>query len=592
MIGEGAIVMPRPREGETMKLSGLDPARTRSGRLVALLLQALAAFGLIGMVACRNEQPDRFLAAGQLGDLANSQAGRSMRATSTMRVGELRRGPDGNRETGERRYDSTADPRGDSNIQSNWDNFNVPPGATHILMDAEGPGLITHIWMTFLGPEPHTWAPRGSASHQELMLRIYWDGEARPAVEAPVGDFFASCFGERREVISFPVVVEDGDSYNSYWHMPFRKSARIEIENQGTKPLSLLYYTIDWIKLDKLPASTPYFYAQYRQEYPVRSGQDYVILDTSGKGHYVGTVLAVRMRSPAWFGEGDEKIYIDGEAKPSIWGTGTEDYFLSAWGLKTASTPTFGVPFFDQRGIGGRTSAYRWHLSDPIIFNTGIRVTLEHMGWISSDENPDYKSNSWNEREDDYSSVAFWYQAGKPTFMDRAPGGAERLHASLDREVSYARELVDRKRYGHGAIVKQVHPGYAGEIIVYRALRPEGAWLEIPIEVKAKEPLHLLLKGARSPEGGQYRVLLDQVPLGPVIDFYAGQSAIWDFHLLDFWPEPGTHVLRLECAGKGPQSGGYACLVESVRLLERRPRVAVFGHDKEKDWKEMPILYR
>ncbi len=204
--------------------------------------------------------------------------------------------------------------------------------------------------------------------------------------------------------------------------MPFRKSARIEIENQSDKPLSLLYYNIDWIRLDDLPKDTPYFYAQYRQEYPVRKGKDYILLETTGKGHYVGTVLGVRMRSPAWFGEGDEKIYIDGEAKPSIWGTGTEDYFLSAWGLKTASTPYFGVPFYDQRGIGGHTSAYRWHLADPIVFNTGIKVTLEHMGWMSTDENPEYKATSWNEREDDYASVAFWYQTGVPTFTARAPG--------------------------------------------------------------------------------------------------------------------------------------------------------------------------
>ena len=114
--------------------------------------------------------------------------------------------------------------------------------------------------------------------------------------------------------------------------------------NQSEKPVALLYYNIDWIKKETLPADTPYFYAQYRQEYPVKQGSDYVILDTQGKGHYVGTVLAVRSRSPSWFGEGDEKVYIDGEESPSIWGTGTEDYFLSAWGLQTTITPYFGTP--------------------------------------------------------------------------------------------------------------------------------------------------------------------------------------------------------------------------------------------------------
>ncbi len=168
--------------------------------------------------------------------------------------------------------------------------------------------------MTFLGPEAQEWAKNGSANHQEMLLRIYWDGNSRPGVEAPVGDFFANCFGRRSEVISLPVQVADGDAYNCFWQMPFRKSARIEIVNQSDKPISLLYYNIDWIQKKSLPRDTPYFYAQYRQEYPAQNGKDYVLLDTQGKGHYVGTVLAVRTRSPAWFGEGDEKIYIDGEA--------------------------------------------------------------------------------------------------------------------------------------------------------------------------------------------------------------------------------------------------------------------------------------
>ncbi len=287
------------------------------------------------------------LFAGGLADLAKPQEGRSMRATSTMRVGEVRRGGS------EQKINPLAEPRGDLDEASNSDNFRVAPGATHVLLDAQGPGVITHIWITFLGPEPQAWAKQGSANHQEMLLRMYWDGHERPAVEAPVGEFFANCFGKRSEVISLPVIVEDADSYNCFWQMPFRKSARIEIVNQSEKPISLLYYNIDWIKKKSLRKDTPYFYAQYRQEYPVEHGKDYVILDTKGKGHYVGTVLAVRTRSPAWFGEGDEKIYIDGEAKPSIWGTGTEDYFLSAWGLKTTSTPYFGVPVFRSMGNCG-----------------------------------------------------------------------------------------------------------------------------------------------------------------------------------------------------------------------------------------------
>lgn len=559
-----------------MKTMNAYPLRFR--RAVAVGLSVLAVLAAAAAPA---------LAGGPMEGLAKPQEGRSMRATSTMRVGEVRRGG------AERKLNPKADPRGDLDESSNWDNFRVPPGETHVLLDEKGPGVITHIWITFLGPEPQDWAPKGSANHQEMLLRMYWDDNKRPAVEAPVGDFFANCFGRRSEVISMPVIVEDADSYNCFWHMPFRKSARIEIENQSDKPVGLLYYNIDWIKKDKLPEDSPYFYAQYRQEYPAEKGKDYVLLDTKGKGHYVGTVLAVRSRSPAWFGEGDEKIYIDGEAKPSIWGTGTEDYFLSAWGLKTTSTPYFGVPYFDQWGIvGGHTSAYRWHVNDPLVFNTGIKVTLEHFGWISPDENPGYKSTSWNEREDDYASVAFWYQAGEPTFTARAPHARQRTLPSLERVIAYGRDFADDKHHGPGSAVTQQLDLYPGRQLLYTPKQAEGAWLEIPLEVKKKEPLRLLLNMTKSRDFGKYQAYLNGVKLGGVMDFYGTKIVSEEFHLLDFWPEPGTYKVRLECVGKNPQSEGYYCGVESVRLRERRPRVAQMAHEKDKDWKKEPKLYQ
>ena len=135
--------------------------------------------------------------ADSLGDLAKPRDGRSMRATSTHTIGA----------------DGKYDPNGEPDPQSNWDNKNVAPGETKVLMNAKGPGVITHIWMTFLGPAPHAWAKDGSANHQEMLLRIYWDGGERPGVEAPVGDFFANSFGKRSEIISLPVAVEDAPDH-------------------------------------------------------------------------------------------------------------------------------------------------------------------------------------------------------------------------------------------------------------------------------------------------------------------------------------------------------------------------------------------
>ncbi|MGC9035331.1 MAG: glycoside hydrolase family 172 protein [Verrucomicrobiia bacterium] len=516
---------------------------------------------------------------GILDDLAKLQEGRSMRATSTMRSGV-----DG-------KYDPNAPPRGDKDERSNFDNFRVAPGDTHTLLDVKGPGVITHIWITFLGPEPQPWAKNGSANHQEMLLRMFWDGEKEPAVEAPVGDFFANCFGKRSEVISLPVIVEDGDSYNCFWRMPFKKSAKIQIVNQSDKPISLLYYNIDWIKLKSLPKDTPYFYARYRQEYPAQNGKDYVVLETEGRGHYVGTVLAVRTRSPAWFGEGDEKIYIDGEKIPSIWGTGTEDYFLSAWGLKKASTPYSGVPYFDQWGIvGGHTSAYRWHINDPIVFTKSIKVTFEHYGWISPDENPDYKSTSWNEREDDISSVAFWYQIGKPKFNEPVPDAKQRRLPNIDKIIVYAKDYLDN--HGSGNAVAQRLDFYNLPQLLYRPQTPQNAWIEIPFSVQKKEPLRLLINATTSYDFGKYQAYLNGIKIGDVMDFYSDSIQNREFHLLDFWPDPGKYTLKLECVGKNSRSEGYYLGIESIRLRERRPQVYDYGHNKVRDWQKNPILYR
>jgi hypothetical protein len=545
-------------------------------------------------------------AQGPMDDLAKPMEGRSMRATSSFRGkaggktrialdanGNPRKDKNGNVIT-RLMYDPKADYMGDPNDEnSNMDNFNVDPGKSHVVLDAKGPGVVTHIWFTFLSPEPQMWAEKGAANHQEMLLRIYYDGNPRPGVEAPLGDFFANCFGKRSEVISMPVCVEDGDSYNCFWRMPFRKSIKIEVVNESDKQIRLLYYNVDWVKKDKISADTPYFYAQYRQEYPVQQGKDYLVLETEGKGQYVGTVFAVRTRSPAWFGEGDEKIYIDGEKKPSIWGTGTEDYFLSAFGLKKCATPFFGTPYFDQWGIiGGHTSAYRWHVSDPIVFNKSIKFTMEHFGWMSEDENPKGVRNSWNERQDDYSSVAFWYQTGIPTFDARAPHASERKLPSLDRVIVLAKDFLDHGHHGPGRAKPQaLYEFYPQPAMLYHPVRAEDAWVEMPIEVKVKEPLRLLINATRGPDGGTYQAYLDNVAVGKPIDLYNDKVDNFEYHLLDFWPEPGKYNFTLECVGKNVKSTGYDLGLESVRLRERRPRVTQYGYDKDKDWRKTPTVF-
>jgi len=526
-----------------------------------LMLACLTVLGLLIAVPCRAE--------GLLDGLLHLRDGRSRRTTSTAKL------PDG---------------RPDPN--SNADNFRVKPGETHVLADLKGPGVITHMWMTFLGPEPQAWAKDGAANHQEMLLRMFWDDSTEPDVEAPVGDFFASQFGKRMSVNSLPVIVEGGASYNCFWQMPFREAARIEILNQSDKDIALLYYNVDWVQKETLDGDTPYFHAQYRQEYPCVGGRDYLIADIEGRGHYVGTVMGARTRSPEWFGEGDEKIYVDDDEEPSIWGTGTEDYFLCAWGLRQCSFPYFGVPYTNNPFVlGGETTAYRWHLADPIVFQKRLRVTIEHYGWISVDENKDHRRDSWNERQDDYASVAFWYQVGKPKRFAACPPAAERKLPEIDL-VWRGGDFTGDQFHGEGAAAPQ-----SGSLwteypqALYRPPTTDNAWFEVPFEVKRREPRRLVLRLTTSYDFGIYDAYLDGVKLGGSLDLYTADTDVKEFPLLDFYPEEGKHTLKLACVGQNPLSKGCWLGFDSLRLRERRPRVEQYGWDKDKDWREEKTLY-
>ena len=290
---------------------------------------------------------------------------------------------------------------------------------------------------------------------------------------------------------------------------------------------------------------------------------------------------------------GREDLHRRRKDAASIWGTGTEDYFLSAWGLRQTSTPYFGTPYFDQWGIvGGHTSAYRWHIADPIVFNKSIKVTVEHWGWISPDENPEGKTHSWNERQDDYASVAFWYQAGEPTPAPETPPANQRALPSLDL-IFPAKDYTGDEHHGEGPCTVQSNLSfYPQGQLFYKPTQAENAWVEIPFHVTKKEPRRLLLAVTRAPDYGNYQAFLDGIKIGRPLDLYAERASDWELHLLDFWPDPGKHTLRLECVGKTPQSTGYYLGIESLRLRERRPRVTEWARDKDNDWRKQPILHR
>jgi hypothetical protein len=305
----------------------------------------------------------------------------------------------------------------------------IDPGQTLTLLDEKGPGEISHLWFTIDSPEKY--------HLKMLVLRIYWDRESEPSVEAPIGDFFGLGNGEYFLYQSLPLAVGSANALNCFFPMPFNRSARITVSNEGKRKVGNFYYNIDLrVYAHPLPSNTFYFHAQYRQCAPCqgwtsdwqsngdeRVGKksnldgegNYVFLEARGRGDFVGVTQSILQNQDDWWGEGDDMIFVDGEKLPSINGTGSEDYYLGAWGFEAGASHylLFGVPVMGGYNAGARWSVYRFHLDSPIPFTKSIRVTIEH--------------GHANHRSDNYFSVAYWYQAEPHAKFPPLPPPDQRL---------------------------------------------------------------------------------------------------------------------------------------------------------------------
>jgi hypothetical protein len=280
--------------------------------------------------------------------------------------------------------------------------IHIEPKQTFTLADIQGPGAIQHIWMT----------PTGNWRFS--ILRIYWDGETEPSVEAPVGDFFASGWGKYSQLSSLPVCVNPGSAFNCYWQMPFRRSCRITMENIDTQRMTL-YYQVDYT-LTPIPEDAAYFHARFNRSNPLPAKTDYVILDgVKGWGHFVGTYLAWGVNNNGWWGEGEIKFFIDGDDEfPTICGTGTEDYICGSYNFENRDTKQYQEFTTPYSGLSQvirpdgvynsqqRFGMYRWHIPDPIRFERDLKVTIQALGWRAD--------GRYLPLQDDIASVAYWYQ--------------------------------------------------------------------------------------------------------------------------------------------------------------------------------------
>lgn len=277
----------------------------------------------------------------------------------------------------------------------------IKGGETFVIADIQESGAIQHIWMT----------PTGNWSHS--IIRMYWDGEKEPSVEVPVGAFFGMAWGEFAPLNSLAMAINPGSAFNSYWKMPFRKSAKITMENLAEDPM-ILYYQVDYTLTEVAP-DEGYFHAQYRRSNPTEGSIHTIVDGIKGEGHYVGTYLAVGVNNTGWWGEGEVKFYMDGDKEfPTIPTTGLEDYFGGSYNFENKETHRYQEFSTAYSGLHQvirpdglynsqqRFGMYRWHIMDPVRFKKDLKVTVQDLGWRSE--------GRYLPQQSDMISVAYWYQ--------------------------------------------------------------------------------------------------------------------------------------------------------------------------------------
>jgi hypothetical protein len=442
----------------------------------------------------------------------------------------------------------------------NNDRLNIPPGETVTLAEIDGPGAIHHIWVT-IAAEPFY--------GRKIILRMYWDGEESPSVEAPIGDFFGVGHGLNRNFSSLPIVCSsEGRARNCYWYMPFGRSARITASNEGSQPVGAFYYYIDYRELSELPQDTPCFHAQYRQEMPCLPNKNYVICEASGQGHYVGCNLSILQTAMGWWGEGDDMIYVDEEEFPSLYGTGSEDYFSDAWGMREDENLFYGCPLQESDFlVGSKATVYRFHIPDPIPFKKSIRVSIEH--------------GHANNRSDFYSSVAYWYQIEPHKSYPRLPSVEERLPYALpspenlvfpEWEKTEGKNLAayEDKSSGMKVQAQSLSPSlssyYSQTGARYPMLATEnattGTTAEISFFADVGERYNIDLFLFCGPNMG--KITAKEIRSGlrstkletNVFDGYSASKEIARLTLNNVRLYPGENHLKLEVIGKFPQSSG------------------------------------
>lgn len=446
----------------------------------------------------------------------------------------------------------------------NADFRRIGPGQTLTLVDHRGAGIVRRWWLTV--------APRNNVALQrQLIVRCWWDGESSPSVEVPLSDFFGVGFGQWKQFVSLPLSMTSG-GYNCFWPMPFARSARITVENRASIAVDAFYYNVD---VQALPSPQVlarevgrplmYFHAQFRRTNPTVRGQDVPILEATGRGHYVGTLLSMQnlRRHDLGFLEGDERVWVDGERKASVVGTGTEDYFSSGWYYDTGvySSPYNGLTIKDTDA--GRISTYRWHIEDAIPFQKSLRFYIEH--------------GAENDAVADYTSVAFWYQTHPHApfpplprdLMPMPPAKVFRVAGLLEGEALWGAVKMGGPAGAEVSVQDMIgweSQWSGGEQGWWRATAV-GQTLSVPFRAPSEGEFEIIGRFTRAKDYGNVRFKVNGaalptefqgysaavVPSGPIS---LGRAAL----------KAGENVLEMEISGKDEKGEGYYVGLDGIEL--------------------------
>lgn len=293
----------------------------------------------------------------------------------------------------------------------------INSGETFTIAEMEGPGAVQHIWMT----------PTGNWRFS--IIRIYYDDEKTPSVESPLGPFFGMGWNTYALMNSLAMTVNPGSAFNSYWKMPFRKKCKITIENINPTESMRLYYQVDYV-LTEVGEDEAYFHAQYRRSRSTKGALHTILDGVKGKGHYVGTYMAVGVNNNGWWGEGEIKFFMDGDKEnATIVGTGTEDYFCGSYNFENKETRQYQEYSTAYAGLHQvirpdgvyrsqqRFGMYRWHIQDPIRFDSDLKVTIQDLGWRHG--------GRYLPQQSDITTVAYWYQREPHAAFPKLPSADE-----------------------------------------------------------------------------------------------------------------------------------------------------------------------